>query len=291
MKAKCYYILLLFCLFFTSCAYFSPVSKEIRAEKKIIQSKEAIFSSEEDILKESRGYIYGASVSLSLNPETNKFTQVAEKMLDKAQVALGPPSMEDANKMTEIINGLISTNKQLIAAAESALKEKDSKIIGLQNKIENYELNLKKSEQKFVELSRENASMADIVYKAKSIFWWIIYVLIGYVVCKVLLVLVPPPFNSIFGIFDYIIGGFGRLVFKLAPKAMESAKVVSADVQTALNHVVTSVQEAKIKIDAKNSGNGAKSDDLETLKSELAKNTDDTSKIVITETKKNLGYI
>ena len=272
------------------CAYFSPSSKQTRAEVKVERVKEAIFTSEEEILKESKGYIYGADYALLLNPNTNKYTTVAKQMTSKAMVALGPPDLADVLKMQAIIEGLVSTNKATIEKAKVMLEEKDDQIITLQGKISDYKGILKENEKAFVKISRENSLMADNWDLIKRIFWWIVYGIIFFIICQVLSSVLPPPYNSAFSIFSYFIGGFIRVIFKLIPKTIETAKVVSINYKTALSHVITSVQEAKTKVGAVNLATNTKSVGLSVLNDELKNNTDDTTKALITNTKQELGY-
>lgn len=284
-------IVLCFGTLLAGCAYFSPSAKQNRAEVKVEKVKDAIFTSEKEILEESKGYIYGADYALLLNPNTNKYTTVAKQMTTKAMIALGQPDLVDVLKMQAIIEGLVSTNKATIEKAKVMLEEKDGEIITLQGKISDYKEILKDKEKKFVEISRENSLMADNWNLIKRIFWWIVYGIIFFIICQVLSAILPVPYNSVFGIFNYLIGGFIRVIFKLIPKAIETAKVVSINYKTALNHVVTSVQEAKTKVGAANSATNTKSVGLSVLSDELKNNTDDTTKVLITNVKQELGYI
>lgn len=273
------------------CAYFSPSAKQNRAEIKVEKTKEAIFTSEEEILKEGKAFVYAIDYSLKLSPDTNKYTEIAREMSSRAVETLSPIEKADIIKMRAIVDGLASTNKQILARAQSMLEEKDSEIVVLQNQISDYKEILKKNEAKFVEVSRESASLAQTWWTIKRILWWGVYIFIAFIICKFLVVLVPPPYNSIFGIFEYIIGGFIGMIFKLLPKAKETAKVVSSDVQVALNHVVESIEETKTKVNSRNALTGAKSMGLEQLKNELNTITDSSSKSVIIDTKKTLGYL
>jgi hypothetical protein len=274
------------------CSIFpSPSSKADRAEKKVTETKAKIVANSEKTVEAGRSYVFGAGEALSLNPQTNKYTAVAKEMISRAQTTLGEPSMADVVKMKAIIEHLLSENKAIVEKGRILLQDRDEDIINLQS--QNQELNeiLREKESKFVDISRINAKLADKWSRLVSIFWWFIWGIVIMVACKILGSVLPPPYNSIFGIFDYIIGGFIRMIFKLLPRAKETAKVVNADVQTALDHVVLSVQEAKDRVSARNETTGAKSVGITELNLALAKNTDNTTKAIITQTKAGLGYI
>lgn len=280
-------VFLCFSVIFAGCAYFSPAAKQSRAEAKVEATKAKIDVKYDETIDVAKGFVYATDYSLKLSPDTNKYTEIAREMSSRAIETLAPIDKVDILKMRAIVDGLASTNKQIIARAQSMLQEKDNEIVILQNQISKYEKTLKENESKFIEVSRENSYLANKWVALKRIFYWIIYGFIFFVICKFLSVLLPPPYNSVFGIFDYLIGGIIRLIFKAAPKAMETAKVVSNKTETALQHVITSVQDIKEQTRAAKQS----SIELDRLNTELSKNTDEETKVLITEMKRKLGYI
>ena len=277
--------ILCFAALLGGCAYFIPSAKQTRAEVKVEKTKEAIFTSEEQILNEGKGYVFATKYALDLNPETNKFTAVAKQMSTKALVAIGQPDLVDVLKMQAIVDGLLSTNKALVEEANFQLQKKDEKIIVLQEKIHNYEDILKKNEAKFIQVSRENSKLADTWKKITNGFWWIVWIFVIGFVLNILSQLLPPPYSNIASLVGIPVGIFIKCLRGIIPAASKYAGVVSEKVhqetQNTTEKLVLAINELKSK----------SPESYEKLKPILSDKTDAEARNKIIEVKKDYNLI
>jgi hypothetical protein len=235
------------------CALFrDPTGSWNKATDKVEAVQKAIDKNEDARTTAARNYVYATQVVLKDDPSTNRHHEVASDLNEKALVTLGPPSMADVVYLQAMVKNLLATNTAIIIRGEQQLAELDNTVIALQKANAKLQLNLEKAEQKVLDVGTTNAGFASKWTTLMKFFWWIVYAFVGAIIIKILAVLVPAPYNSFFGIIDYVIGGFIRFIFKLAPKAMETAKVVGTEYKVAMEHVVTSIEDAKTKIGAKN---------------------------------------
>ncbi|MDO8610104.1 MAG: hypothetical protein Q7R95_06120 [bacterium] len=285
-----YYLILVVILSVLLMGCNTPMGKWIKGEKTVEKTKQQIVKNDDRLVEKTKGYLYGADFTLSLAP-TNRYVEVAKGFTERGLSTIGQPEMQEVLQLKKIVNDLLSTNKAIMIQGEEALAEKDLEVVSLQKQNTKLEEKLLTQEEKLKEVNRENASLATTWKFITRGFWWIVWIGVAYVVFRIAGAICPPPYNSFFGIFDFLIGGCVRLIFKAAPKAMGAAKVVGQEVKVALDQVVTSVEDAKTKIDSKNEAEGVKSVGLEQLKTELRTNTDDASKKIINRTKENLGFV
>jgi len=267
------------------CAYFSPSAKQNRAEIKVEKTKEAIFTSEEEILKEGKAFVYAIDYSLKLSPDTNKYTEIAREMSSRAVETLSPIEKADIIKMRAIVDGLASTNKQILARAQSMLEEKDSEIVVLQNQISDYKQILKKSEENFLHVSRINSQLADTWKKITNGFWWIVWIVaIGFIL-NILSQLLPPPYSNLASIIGIPVGIFIKCIRGIVPAASKYAGIVSEKIhqesQNTTEKLVLAIEELKNKDRAS----------YEKLKPILADKTDIEARNKILEVKKDYNLI
>lgn len=289
---KKYFLPLLLVLTLAGCALFrNPDKAWTKATAKVEAVQAKIDANKDDTIEKGRNYVYGVKLALDADPSTNRSYQVAYLLNGKAIEVLGTPKMEDANALRAMVANLMATNRLVIERGQRQLAAMDEQVITLQKQNEQLVERLDKANDKLIAVGTENAGYASKWTTIVKFVWYAIYFVIAAFVFKILAVVVPPPYNSIFGIVDFVLGGIVRFVFKLAPKAMETAKVVTQDYKTGLEHVVTSIEDAKTKIDAKNAPDGTQSAGLTQLKTELKTNTDAITKTLINRTKEELGYI
>jgi ElaB/YqjD/DUF883 family membrane-anchored ribosome-binding protein len=244
-------VFLCFSVLLIGCSIFSPSAKEKRAEAKVTQAKENIKDTKDVLTEKGKGYLWSTDYVLSLNPQTNVYTDVAKQMSSRALIALGTPPMEEVLQLREIVDNLVSTNKALIIKGQKDLKEKDEEIVNLQTKVVDYEQILKDKEQKFVELSRENADLASTWVRLKSWFWWGVWIFVIGFILTILAQALPPPANSIAAIVAFPIGLLIKIIKGIIPSATKFAGVVSENVhneiKSAAEQMVLSINELKTK--------------------------------------------
>jgi Ca2+/H+ antiporter len=114
-----------------------------------------------------------------------------------------------------------------------------------------YEQILKDKEQKFVELSRENADLASTWVRLKSWFWWGVWIFVIGFILTILAQALPPPANSIAAIVAFPIGLLIKIIKGIIPSATKFAGVVSENVhneiKSAAEQMVLSINELKTK--------------------------------------------
>ncbi|MEK6879992.1 MAG: hypothetical protein AABY22_10310 [Nanoarchaeota archaeon] len=275
------YVLIIFTgLFCSSCQ--SPMFKWLKTEKNVQETKQNISKNKDNTVDAAKGYIYGANYSLKLDPNPNKYSEVAEKFTERATDVLGPPQLEEIIILKQIVNDLLSTNQSIIIRGEKELAEKDSQAINLQQENQELKEELTENEAKRDKVSFTNASLANKWVSIKRIFWWIVWAFIGITLLRIFSAIVPPPWNSVGFIVDYIFGGLIRGIFAILPKAKDTAKVVNQEYNTTLSHIVEAIQEVKNK----------DNDTFKKLEPYLKDVTNkEVSRPLIEKTKQNLGYI
>lgn len=234
----------------------TPTQKNDKAEKRVETAKQAIAKNKDQQVEEAKGYVYAADRALSLDPNPSRFSTVGKMMTERSLLTLGNPDFETVIQYQRIIDGLVSTNAALQRKAEAELAKKDNQVIELQGDKASLERKLGKAEDSRKELAEKYAGMAS--KWARLIFWirFAIYGVIGVFIFRLIGVFVPPPYNSFFTIIDFIFGGIGRCLFKLLPKAKETAGVVAKEAydisEKTLSAVVGAVQAARQNPDVRN---------------------------------------
>ncbi len=269
----------------------SPSEKANKAEQKVEQVKHDIDKKDDILIENGRGYLYGSLYSMSLDPFPSIYTTVAKSLGERAQIAIGSPEMAEIIQLREIVNNLVSSNKDLVIKGNKQLKDKDLEVVNLQQSINKLQDTLQVKEDKLKQINETNAGLADKFVKLKSIFWWIVWIVgIGFVLTLLGKVL-PAPYSNIIYLLALPFGILIKGIHALIPQAKEVAGVVGKEYKDGLEKIVVSLEDTKANISAKNEATGKQSVGLEQLKTELNKNTDDKTKVLISQTKQNLGYI
>jgi hypothetical protein len=238
-------ILALTCL--VSCV--SPFQKNSKAEAKVDKAKQALDNNKAEQTEKAKGFVYAADFALSLDPNPSRFSEVGKNMTERSLLTLGQPDLEIALQYQRIVDGLVSTNAALQKKAKSELASKDREVESLQGDVVDLKKELGKAEEKRKVLAAENATMAS--KWARMMFWirTVVYVVIGGFVLRIVAAVLPPPYNSIGYIIDFVFGGIGRCIFKLLPKAKDAAGVVAKEAydisEKTLSSVVHGVQQAR----------------------------------------------
>lgn len=134
------------------------------------------------------------------NTEEKKAVQkplaVAEKLNERAQLALPPPPIEEAIDMEQIVEDLLSENEETKEEGERALNLKDRELSSIQSSLNHAEGKLQDAENKLLQVGRENARLAQKWDDLVGWVWWLIAIVIFCVVGSVLLRILPIFFPT-----------------------------------------------------------------------------------------------
>lgn len=237
-------------IFVSGCAYWSPASKQARIEAKLNKAEKSVDTNKDKQIEKAAGYISGTKTALSYETNKSPAVRIAADLNEIAGTII-PPSVSQVVEFKQIVEGLLSTNELIRANAEKKLDSKNAEIVGLQSKLIDLEKKLEKTEAKRDEIATENARMANIWFRIKQIGYWIAILCGILLISHVLSLVLPVPYNSIFGILSGLLGGAGKVVFGLAPAAKSFAGVVSEKsfnlLHATANDIVNAVQELKEK--------------------------------------------
>jgi len=236
-------------LILAAAGCFSPLKKNDKVAEKVEKAKANIESNTEKRNEIAKSYLFGASYALRLDPNPSIYSTVAEGYVDRTLAITGNPNLEETGTIKKITDGLVSTNAATVKAAEKELKKKDDEVIALEHKLEILETKLAKTEEKAKEVAAENAQYANTWYKIKRVFYWIAIIFVAGFILQILSQVLPPPYSSVFGVFAFVFGAFGKLIMGIIPAAKTFAGVVSKETHEAysstLASLVNSIQQIK----------------------------------------------
>jgi len=267
----------------------TPSQKKESLEKKKEATSSKIETNRVAQIKQGAGMSDAALHILTKHPAPTIYDDVAKMSLETSLLSFQaadvmPPSYE-LLKYRKMVEDLVSTNEVLKLSASNQMNQVRSQLAATEKREQGLLSDLDKLQAKLDQVNAENAALATTWSSLKRIFWWCVWVVGGLFVLRIVATVVPPPYNSIGYILDYVLGGVIRMIFAVFNKAKETAKVVSADVHTltenTLKQVVGVVQEARHKDPAVK----AIMDPML-----LAETDKDTTRLKITEIKKDLGY-
>ena len=248
MKYAQVFLLSFFLLFNNGC-FSNPFRNYEKAKEKVISVEKKKDQTEDKIQEKSKNYVYAADFALSQDPAPSKQSVVAKEMTGMSLAISGPPEVKEITEFKNIVNGLLSTNAVKLKEAESQLNAKNKEIEKLQNQLIDIDKKLTKANDDKEKVDKENAGLASkwaALVKYVKIF---VYFVIGCIVIHILSFIIPPPYNSIFGIISAIIGLFTKGLLKVAPAAKETAGIVAKEVhdssKEALEHLVAAIEEAR----------------------------------------------
>ncbi len=245
---------LLVLLLLTGCL--TPSKKYHKAEQKVERSEKAIDTAKDERVEKGKAYVYGTRLSLDRVPKSPE-SDLSIRLIDLASLTLGPPKLEDARQMREIISGLTQAEQKLKDQAEAQLSEFNASVDLLEAKAETLKKVYDKEVIKLEKISTVNADKADKWDVENSFvnqwnpfrtFWKL---------CKQLMVLgaiggvlyfgfiILETFFPQLSIVSAIGGWIGSLVFKLTPKAKTFAGVVSHSVATGFKQTVKAIDDFK----------------------------------------------
>lgn len=226
----------------TSCR--TPQQKQESAQQKVLDKALAIAKNEATQKDHGRDYAYAGLFALRQDPAPSEYSRLSIDCLSKSMNLMGEPDFGETKRLQEMVNGLLSTNAELRASATAQFEVKDAQIVSLQTKETGLRTQLGTLQKKLEAVNAENASLASTWVRLKHIGWWFFWIFVGGFIIRLVLTALPPPYNGIGYVFDYIIGFIQRGVFKMMPKAKETAGVIGQEAHDLVAGTLTSVTTA-----------------------------------------------
>lgn len=275
---------ILLSLVFVLTGCWGPLSKNNSAEKAVEKAKVALAKNKDEQVDRSKGYFWGSGYSLSQVTNPPPEVKIAKDLNDKGMAIVGPPSIQEINEFKSIVDRLLSDNEKVRIGAQNDLKAKDSEIISLQSQVAGLEKKVDQKEQERKEIAAENARYANTWVNIKRVFYWGLWICIGVMVLRVVCAVIPPPYNSIGYVVDFIFGGIGKIIFGVFSKAKDAAGVVSKQTHDLTHNALVDLVGAinEIKKDKPDLFN-------EILRPKLDNHTDkDTTRVLIKDIARNV---
>ncbi len=250
------FLSLITCVLLAGCAlnplnWGLPSKKAERAENRVVKTEKAIDQNKEDLHGKSVESVFAADLTLALDPDPNRYSQVAKNFTGRSLLITGTPDLKVAKEYEGIVKGLISTNQLLVEKAEKALDAKDKDIYKLQAKTKILEETLEKKDTALRELAIKNGELAN--FKV-LLFRYIKFAIYGIIFCFIASIItnhLPPPYNLLSAPFNVILGGAGKMVYGLFPKVREISGSVSTQAyqtsENTLKALVNSIEQIRTK--------------------------------------------
>lgn len=271
----------------SGCALFrNPFGDWTKATTKVEAVQKKIDKNEDANVAAAKTYVYATGLALQADPSTNRFHTVETDLNSKAQVVLGPPTMEEVIYLQEMVKNLLHTNKSIILKGENQLADLDEAVVNLQEENEKLKNDLTTSQEKLVSVGLINTGYAAKWTSLVKIFWWGVYLVIAVFAIKILSAVLPPPYNTIVSIVAVPIGLVIKGIQGLFPEAKKAAGVVAAstydNTKLALSHIVEALEDAKAKDPTI----------VQALSPYLKETTSkEVTRPIITDVKRELGYV
>lgn len=276
-------ILLIVMMIGGGCAVFrNPTKSWDKAEAKVTTVEKKMSANQAQIIEQGKNYVYATSLALKADPSTNKYHAVETQLNDKALATLGPPTMDQINKLEGMVSNLLSDNQKLVNKGEAQLLNFDKIVSDLQTQNELLQSELNSAQTKLEKVGSVNSDFAQKWNTLIKYVWYFIYLIIFVVAVKVLSAVLPPPYNSIVGIVAVPIGCIVKIIQSLIPEAKTTAGVVHQNYKTATEDLITIIQKLKEKHPELHQ---------EISESVYANTDSDTSAVAINEAKTNLGIV
>jgi hypothetical protein len=231
----------------------TPTQKKEKAEARKEIKAEQLETNRLAQAKVGVGMNDAALHALRKNPVPTPYDDVARMTLETGLLAftaadLMPPSFEIL-RYRKMVDDLLSSNEVLRASASNTMTKVQGQIAAGERKEQSLLADLAKLQGKLDAVNKENAALASTWVAIKRFFYWIVWIVGGVFVLRIVASVVPPPYNSVGFILDYVVGGFVRMVFGVLSHAKEAAGVVAIDahnlMKTTLEQVVAALEQAK----------------------------------------------
>jgi hypothetical protein len=264
------------------CVLFrNPLKSFEKSEDKVSSLNTKLQSTTNDLVKSAGTYVYATKIALDSNTNSNASTEIAKDFNNKSIAILGPPSIEDINKLKLMVDNLLSTNKLIVLRGQKELAEMDNKVIDLQEENKKLQEKLGNAEIKAKKVFEENSGLAQ---KWSNLMKWIWYVIYGFLFVTILRIIAaacPPPYNSVVQVlavpFTLVIHGIKMII----PEAISAAGWVNKEYKTATGDLLSAIQNIKV----------SNPDIHSNISTTVASNTSDSAIHVINSTKAEKGIV
>lgn len=312
----------------TGCATTTKIfgkksTAEASAKAKVENVESQIGANLQDKLEQAANLTYGVGYALSKEENPSRSIEVARELNSRAASLTGAPTIDEMNKMKQMIDDLTSQLQTEVARGQKALEAKDNEIYALQLESKLLVAAKDKEIQKYMKLAQDTAMKADAIqaklddmnsffglgaiwYGLKrlvvSLAWFIGIGSILYLVLR-FASMSNPIAASIFGIFNLIGSWFVNIIKVLTPKAVEVAgyaeKAVVNEYKSIMVKLVDCIESTKIQqktaaavaaAAAANAAAAAVPNSLNVLSTELSKTLNTNEKAAISQIKQDIGY-
>lgn len=300
----------------TGCAMFTSKNKnsakEDTARAKVESVESQMGANLKDKLSQVAKLNYGVDYALTKETDPSKNVQVAKDLNARSMSLTGTPTIEEINKMKQMIDDLTS---QLQTEKERGAKElavRDVELTNLQLQTKNLE-KLKDAEiQKYMKIAADTAAKADAIqgeldkmdsfmglgaiwYGVKHLIVRLAWVLgIGSILFLILRFasLSNPIAASIFSVFNTIGSWMVNTIAAIFPKALEIAGHTLTKVSNAYRDTMTKMIDCieTLRQQQKASGDINKKYTLDELLIELSKSLDGDEKAMVDKIKRDIGF-
>lgn len=232
----------------------SAMERQTARQKKVTAAEAALQANRDAQVIEASKQVYATGAALDQEKQKSDAVLLAQDFNDMAQTTLGLPKVADKETLRAMVLGLLSTNQNLVAAANQQKNILQGEIVALQAERDKLQGKLALAED------RRDADYGAAAVKAASYDKWKrrLYWIVGIVGGGFVLSLILPalslafpalaPFANIFsGFFGTVIRG----VFRIAPKAMTSAGVVGKEAYNLTENTLADVVKAINQVKAK----------------------------------------
>lgn len=312
------YVLSVFVFFgSTGCTIFGGgknknVNKEAMAKAKVENVESLMSTNLKDKLDQVANLNYGVGYALSKETDPSKNVKVATDLNTRSISLTGTPSIDEINKMKQMIDDLTSQLNTEKERGAKSLQERDTQIAELQQKTKDLEIAKDTEIKKYMKIAADTAAKADasqaeldkmnnffgfgaIWYGIKRLItrlaWFIGIGSVLYIILR-FASMSNPLAASLFSIFDTIMSWFVNIIKVLAPKAVEiaghTATIVAEKYKKTMTKMIDVIQT--LKEHQKASGDSHRKYTLDELMVEFSKALNDDEKKMVSQIKNDIGF-
>lgn len=212
--------------------------------QRVEDAKQKLADNEKTRMEHGRDFAYGALKSLDKICEKDQLPEVkvARLLTDRAMLTLGAPDSQNALALQQMVDDLLSANADLRKRGQAELADRDDMIAKLEARTKALEHSVEKAEDSRDAKFETNANKAaqwdeensfinsinpfhDLFKFIKKLFVLALVVGLLGVLLKVLAMFFPA-LKPLSALVDFVLGFFGKLIFRAAPAAQQAAGVV-----------------------------------------------------------------
>lgn len=211
----------------------TPSEKQAAAAKKVAAVEQRLETNRIAQARTGAGLADAALYALGKDPAPNLFADTAKLTLGRSMLAFQGADMtagaQEVLFLRGMVDGLLATNAALRADGQKALALVDGRLARSEATANGLEAKLAMAEAKLDQVNALNAGLADSWATLRRWIRWGLFGLLAVVVVRIAGSVLPPPYNSVLFIVDYVVGGVARMAFSVLPQAKAAARVVAQD--------------------------------------------------------------